>query len=80
MNNFNFTRLEFARMRRGYTAKKVADTLGIKIHTYRRYEKGDKEPDDNTIDKFSNMLDFPRKWFFAEDIYPIDIKKTSIPH
>lgn len=74
---FNLTRLRFARNRRGISAKALCDVLGITTRTLSNYENGRIEPTPEMVYKLVSALQFPREFFFADDIAPIDENSVS---
>lgn len=74
---FNHKRLSLARKRRRLTAKRLAERTGLSAVTISRLEKGDNQPDDNTVLKLSEGLGFPVKFFFDDDPEEIDIRAAS---
>ncbi len=74
---FNIGRLELARKRRRYTAKILAEKAKIAPVTLSRAVNGLQAPDDDTIDKLISALEYPRDFFFRDDIDPIDASTAS---
>lgn len=50
------------------TARALAGTIGVSPITISRLENGANEPEDETVEALSRALDFPRGFFFAEDV------------
>lgn len=48
-------RLRATRINRGYTLQKTADSLGISLRSYQKYESGDREP---CLSLLASMADF----------------------
>ena len=70
---FNSSRLEIARVYRGIGAKELAENIGVNRQTISMYENNKlTNPEIATLQKISNALHFPVK-FFLESC-PIDIK------
>ena len=65
---FNIQRLELARKRCRLSAKSLADKAGIAPVTYSRIVNGKQIADDKTIDALSAALEYPRDFFFQDDI------------
>lgn len=65
---FNHTRLSLARMRRRLTNKGLAERAGLAALTITRLEKGDNEPDEETIAKIAEALRYPPEFFYGEDL------------
>ena len=74
---FNIQRLELARKRRRYTAKILAEKAKIAPVTLSRIVNGLQEPDPDTIDKLISAVEYPREFFFRDDIDPIDASAAS---
>src|SRR5712675_648902 len=74
---FNVGRLELARKRRRYTAKILAEKAQIAPVTLSRIVNGLQAPDDETIGKLIIALEYPRDFFFRDDIDPIDASTAS---
>lgn len=72
---FNSSRLEIARVYRGIGAKELAESIGVNRQTISMYENNKlTNPEIATLQKISNELHFPVK-FFLESC-PIDIKDS----
>lgn len=65
---FNPQRLILARKRRKVTARALASAIGVSPITISRLENGVNEPEDDTVNALAAALDFPRPFFFAEDL------------
>lgn len=74
---FNVRRLELARKRRRYTARILAEKAGLASVTLSRVVNGLQTPDGDTVDKLIYALDYPREFFFRDDIDPIDSSTAS---
>jgi Zn-dependent peptidase ImmA (M78 family) len=74
---FNVGRLELARKRRRYTARILAERANIAPVTLSRVVNRQQIADEMTIEKLINALDFPRPFFFKDDVDPIDISAAS---
>lgn len=64
---FNHRRLVLARKRRKMTARALATTIGVTPITISRWENGNNEPEDASVDAIASALRFPRGFFFAGD-------------
>lgn len=51
----------------GLTQKEVADKLGINHNTYRNYEQGQREPNNKTIVKLSNLLNVSTDYLLGKE-------------
>jgi Zn-dependent peptidase ImmA (M78 family) len=74
---FNIKRLELVRKRRRYTAKSLAERAGITPVTLSRVVHGLQAPDEETIERLIKALEYPREFFFRDDIDPIDASTAS---
>lgn len=68
MKDFNPTRLDLARRRRGLTKKDLAATAGISTRVLTAYEGYEKQPSEPTLARLSEVLDFPTTFFFGSDL------------
>ena len=50
------------------TARALAGVIGVSPITISRLENGANEPEEETVDALALALDFPRGFFFAEDV------------
>lgn len=67
-DSFNPTRLSLARRRRRLTKKALAELLNVDQKTVIRYEQGDVEPPENSLEALSAALKFPVSFFFGSDL------------
>ncbi|OYY71024.1 MAG: XRE family transcriptional regulator [Sphingomonadales bacterium 28-55-16] len=74
---FNPQRLTLARKRRKMTARKLADIIDVSPITISRLENGANEPEDDTLSALASALDFPRGFFFAEDVDELPAEAAS---
>lgn len=74
---FNPKRLSLARMRRRLTAKALAEKAKLAADTICRLEKGLHAPDDATVSRLANALDYPVEFFFGNDPPEIDTDAVS---
>jgi Zn-dependent peptidase ImmA (M78 family)/DNA-binding XRE family transcriptional regulator len=65
---FNPSRLILARKRRRLTGKGFADLIGMSPVTVSRLEKATNEPEPETVDAIARALEFPREFFFGDDL------------
>lgn len=70
-------RLALARMRRRFSSRILAEKAGISPVTLSRIENGKQEPDDETIAKVIRVLQYPREFFFLDDIDGVDAEAAS---
>ena len=74
---FNVSRLELARKRRRYTARNLAERANVAPVTLSRVVNRQQVADEMTIEKLITALDFPRAFFFKDDVDPIDVSAAS---
>jgi Zn-dependent peptidase ImmA (M78 family) len=74
---FNIGRLELARQRRRYTAKSLAERANVAPVTLSRIVNRQQIADEATIEKLISALDFPRSFFFKDDVDSIDAQSAS---
>lgn len=68
MPEFNYTRLEVARKRRGLTKTKLAEEAGISTRSLTKFEREGFSPSEVTVARFSRALGFPMAFFFGETL------------
>ncbi|OAT71898.1 helix-turn-helix domain-containing protein [Parageobacillus thermoglucosidasius] len=64
---FNPRRLKAARVFRGMTITELADKIGVTRQAVSQFEQGKTSPSLENIFKLTNVLQFPRDFFYAED-------------
>jgi len=74
---FNVERLELARKRRRHTAKSLAERADVAPVTLSRIVNRQQIADETTVEKLIRALNFPRPFFFKDDIDPIDATSAS---
>lgn len=74
---FNHKRLSLARMRRRLTNKGLAELAGIAPLTITRLEKGENQPDDETVAKIATVLRYPPEFFYGDDLEIIPLDAVS---
>lgn len=74
---FNVERLELARKRCRFTARILAERAHVAPVTLSRIVNRQQLADEGTIEKLISALEFPRPFFFKDDIDPIDIGSAS---
>lgn len=77
MTVFNSQRLILGRKRRKMTARALAGVIGVSPITISRLENGVNEPEDDTVEALARALDFPRGFFFAEDVDELPAEAAS---
>jgi len=65
---FNPTRFALARKRRGIKKKTIAQLIGVSERSITSYEKGTQEPTQDTLSRIATALNFPARFFLADDI------------
>ena len=71
MPEINPRQITFARSRRRYTKKRLADELGVTSRTIQNYEAGTPAPDEAMLSRIALLLNFPRSFFFLEEDMPV---------
>lgn len=74
---FNPQRLILGRKRRKITARALAIAIGVSPVTISRLENGANEPEGDTVDALARALNFPRQFFFAEDVEELPAQAAS---
>jgi transcriptional regulator with XRE-family HTH domain len=62
-------RLRASRIARGYTLQKTADSLGIALRSYQKYESGDSEPAFDYLIQLADLFDVPTDFLLGRDNY-----------
>jgi Zn-dependent peptidase ImmA (M78 family)/DNA-binding XRE family transcriptional regulator len=78
--HFNPTRLKAARLRRQLTIKNLAEKVGLTTRMVSEYEKDrcTYQPPESTVNAFSEALNYPPNFFFAEEnIETIEVESVS---
>jgi Zn-dependent peptidase ImmA (M78 family)/transcriptional regulator with XRE-family HTH domain len=68
MGDFNYSRVDLARRRRGYTKGALAKAASISPRSLTEYEKGHQEPTPETVSRIASALSFPSDFFFGPDL------------
>lgn len=71
---FNKTRMIVARQRSCLTKTELARRIGVEPRAISGFEAGEYMPSEETVDKLCKALDYPREFFFADDI---DVPRTE---
>jgi Zn-dependent peptidase ImmA (M78 family)/DNA-binding XRE family transcriptional regulator len=77
VGNFNPSRLDLARRRRGFSKTALAHAAGVSTRILSAYERGDREPSEPTVHSLAAALDFPATFFVAPDIEEPSIDGVS---
>lgn len=64
----NPARIKFARVRRGFTKKRLADELGVQSRSIQGYESGEFSPEPERLERMSEILGFPTQFFWGDDL------------
>ena len=67
-------RLNEARKKKGYTAQKMADMLGVTLGTYRHYENGHSSPNIYMLVQIADILDVSLDYLMCRDEF---VKRKS---
>ena len=62
-------RLRAARMYRKFTQQYVADTLGMTVNAYQKYEQSERCPSLETLVKLADLFNVPTDWILCRDEY-----------
>ena len=66
-------RLRSARIFRGYTLQKTADSLGLALRTYQKYEGGDREPSLSLLSEIADLFNVPTDFLLGRDDYLVSL-------
>jgi Zn-dependent peptidase ImmA (M78 family)/DNA-binding XRE family transcriptional regulator len=73
----NPSRIALARKRRGLNQTAFARKLGVIRRAVVAYESGEYSPSEDTFRQMQSLLQFPREFFFGEDIEEPDVETGS---
>lgn len=62
-------RLRMARMARKLTQQYVADSLGMTVNAYQKYEQSERFPSLDTLVKLADLFNVPTDWILCRDDY-----------
>ncbi len=62
-----YSRISLARRRRAMSKKGLADSIGVTPNTILRYEAGEIEPSDDSLEKIASCLKFPKSFFEGQE-------------
>jgi Zn-dependent peptidase ImmA (M78 family)/transcriptional regulator with XRE-family HTH domain len=68
MADFNYTRLEVARKRRGLTKTALAKEAGISTRSLTKFEREGYMPGQATVARLARAVDFPPAFFFGDTL------------
>ena len=60
-------RLRAARMARKFTQQYVADTLGMTVNAYQKYEQSERSPSLDTLVNLADLFNVPADWILCRD-------------
>lgn len=67
-------RLKEARLKKSYTQEQIAEKIGVAKSTYTGYEKGNREPNVNTIGKLMEELGVDANFLWQDDTtFPFEL-------
>lgn len=67
-------RLKEARLRKGFTQEQLAEKIGVAKSTYTGYEKGNREPNVNTIGKLMETLEIDANFLWQDETtFPFEL-------
>lgn len=62
-------RLRELRMRRGFTQQKIADTLGLSLNAYQKYEQAERSPSLDCLVTIADILNTSTDYLLCRDDY-----------
>ena len=62
-------RLRALRMKNRCTQQNMADTLGVALNTYQKYEQGDRAPAYDMLVKLADLFQVPTDFLLGRDKY-----------
>ena len=65
---FNSSRLKVARQRSGLTKRQLAESIGVDPRAISGFEAGEYDPSEDNLTSIAQALDYPKQFFFADDI------------
>lgn len=68
MANFNYSRVDLGRRRRGLTKTALANAAGIAPRNLNAYGRGDQEPTALTVQRLAAAVGFPSDFFYGPDL------------
>lgn len=74
---FNSKRLILAKKRRRLTGKGLAERAGLSAVTISRLENGENEPDEETVIRLGEALEYPTEFFLDDDPEELDTGAVS---
>ena len=75
--DFNPSRLELARRRRGMTKRDLVQAVGVSRRSLAGYSKGEHEPAPETIVRFAAVLRFPTDFFYGPSLEEATVEGSS---
>jgi Zn-dependent peptidase ImmA (M78 family)/DNA-binding XRE family transcriptional regulator len=77
VGEFNYTRLDLARRRRGLTKTALAEEAGISTRILTAYEREEKMPSAETVGRIARTLGFPVEFFSGPDLDEPSLEGSS---
>lgn len=74
---FNPSKLIIARKRRVLNKKQFAELINVEPHTVTRWDRYQTEPSADNLDAIERVLEYPREFFFGDDIDEPEQEGTS---
>lgn len=72
-------RLKEARLKKGYTQEQIAEKIGVAKSTYTGYEKGNREPNVNTIGRLMEEFDVDANFLWQDETtFPFELSYTEM--
>lgn len=65
-------RLKKTRLEKGLTQKQIAELLGISYQNYQQWERGTRNPKENTVQMIADVLDVSAEYLTGRE-YQIDL-------
>ena len=65
-------RLKKTRLEKGLTQKQIAELLGISYQNYQQWERGTRNPKENTLQMIADVLDVSAEYLTGRE-YQIDL-------
>ena len=61
------SRLNSTRKNKGFTAQQMADSVGVNLHSYRKYESGHRQPSFEILVKLADKLNVSTDYLLCRD-------------
>lgn len=74
-------RLKEARLKKGYTQEQIAEKIGVAKSTYTGYEKGNREPNVNTIGRLMEEFDVDANFLWQDETtFPFELTYAEMEY